>query len=272
MTRLLVAGLALLVPMTARPELPAHTPRPGGIAILELPASGERPRALFDGKPVLVVREDGVWQAVIGIPLGHEEGEARLEIETDGETRSVTLDVEPYVYREQRLNVERKYVEPDQAQLDRIFDERRRIDAALNGFRESDPETLLLAPPVPGRQSPSFGFRRIFNDQPRSPHSGMDIAANAGTPIVVPAGGVVAATGDFFFNGNTVIVDHGRGFITLYCHLQRIDVADGDPVSAGDTLGLVGATGRVTGAHLHFSIYLNGTAVDPAIFLRPATD
>ena len=98
----------------------------------------------------------------------------------------------------------------------------------------------------------------------------MDIAAATGVPILAPKSGVVTATGDYFFNGNTVIVDHGQGFVTLYCHLDRIDVGEGDTVTKGDVLGLVGATGRVTGAHLHFGTYLTGTAVDPALILEPA--
>ena len=184
------------------------------------------------------------------------------------ETYTVRVAVVANSYREQRLTVARKYVEPDQEQLERILAERRIIDAALTNLREIDLDDVQMSAPVDGRRSSSFGLRRFFNDQPRSPHKGMDIAAVSGTPIAAPLGGVVTATGDYYFNGNTVIVDHGQGFISLYCHLSRINVETGQELAAGDILGEVGATGRVTGAHLHFATYLNGTAVDPALFLR----
>ncbi len=173
----------------------------------------------------------------------------------------------PNVYDEQRLNVDRKYVDPGQEALERIFAEREIIDAALNGWREASLADVSLQVPVGGRRSSSFGLRRFFNDQPRSPHKGMDIAANSGTPINAPMSGVVTATGNYFFNGNTVIIDHGQGLISLYCHLSEIDVDEGESVSTGAAIGKVGATGRVTGAHLHFATYLNGTAVDPALLL-----
>ena len=150
---------------------------------------------------------------------------------------------------------------------DRIGGERKILDAALNNFRDVPVTGMELIAPVDGRRSSSFGLRRFFNDQPRSPHKGMDIAAGNGTPIAAPLDGIVTVTGDFFFNGNTVIIDHGQGFVTMYCHLSEIGVENGETVSTGDTIGLVGATGRVTGPHLHFGTYLNGTAVDPAILI-----
>ncbi|MCH9693163.1 MAG: peptidoglycan DD-metalloendopeptidase family protein [Gammaproteobacteria bacterium] len=239
--------------------------RPGGIAIVTLGASTDpRPTVTLDGRPVLVSRQADHWQAIVGIPLATDPGS--LSISVDGE--HMTIDVAAHAYREQRLTVKNQsYVTPGQAQLDRIGAERKIIDAALTNFRQVPIEAISLQAPVEGPRSSSFGLRRFFNDQPRSPHKGMDIAAASGEPIVAPRAGIVSATGDFFFNGNTVLLDHGQGFVTMYCHMSTIDVQQGQAVMAGEPLGAVGATGRVTGPHLHFGTYLNGTAVDPAIFL-----
>ena len=256
--------LTLLLPGVL-PAAPEHAPRPGGVAIVDLGDAGaEAPDVTWNGNAVLVMRGPSKWQAVVGIPLDTEPGELTLTV--SGEPFSVP--VAAHQYAEQRLTVtNQSYVTPDQAQLDRIGRERKIIDAALNNFRDVPVGDIALKAPVDGPRSSSFGLRRFFNDQPRSPHKGMDIAAGDGTPIRAPRDGVVAATGDYFFNGNTVIVDHGQGYVTMYCHLSDIAVDKGQVVSAGELLGAVGATGRVTGPHLHFGTYLNGTAVDPAILL-----
>lgn len=259
------AVLALLLTSLAW-AAPEHTPHPGGIAIIDVgPADQLAPAAYYDGRPVLVMRDQDRWRAVVGVPLDTEPGQLVISL---GEY-PLAVSISAHAYAEQRLTVKNQsYVTPDQAQLDRIGRERKIIDGALNNFRNVPVESIALATPVEGPRSSSFGLRRFFNDQPRSPHKGMDIAASSGTPIRAPRDGIIAATGNYFFNGNTVIIDHGQGYVTMYCHLSEIAVEVDQEVSTADTIGAVGATGRVTGPHLHFGTYLNGTAVDPAVLLN----
>ena len=261
---LLLLGSLAVVTATAAPD---HAPWPGGIAVIDVgPAEAPRPIVEFEARRVLVTRNGDRWLAAVGIPLDAELGELSLRVNT---ARDVTFAVREHAYREQRLTVkDKKYVSPDPEQLARIGRERRVIDAALGNWRDIDVVGLALEAPVEGRRSSSFGLRRFFNDQPRAPHKGMDIAATEGTPITAPGSGVVTATGDYFFNGKTVIIDHGQGFVTMYCHLSEIGVNEGQQLETGEPIGAVGATGRVTGPHLHFGTYLNGTAVDPALLLQ----
>jgi murein DD-endopeptidase MepM/ murein hydrolase activator NlpD len=246
---------------------PDHAPWPGGIAVIDVgPAAAPRPIVEFGERRVLTRQDGDRWIAAVGIPLDAPVGESSIRVNT---ARDIVFEVREHAYPEQRLAVKnKKYVSPDEAQLERIGRERKIIDAALRNWRDIDVDGLALAAPVDGPRSSSFGLRRFFNDQPRSPHKGMDIAASEGTVIAAPGKGVVAATGDYFFNGKTVIIDHGQGFVTMYCHLSSIGVDEGQQLQTGDPIGTVGATGRVTGPHLHFGTYLNGTAVDPALLLQ----
>lgn len=269
---LIAAFLALLQFGQPASALPLHTAKPGGIAVIAVGSGDAAPAVRFGESQALLIREDGTWYAVVGIPLSQAIGPAEIEVTGPGDAAElIEFEIIPHAYREQHLKVERSYVDLEQAQLDRVFGERKIIDAALNNWRDVEVDSLALAAPVAGKRSSSFGSRRFFNGQPRSPHSGMDIAANLGTTVVAPLPGTVVATGNYFFNGNTVLLDHGQGFVTMYCHLDRIDVDESDVVTAGMPLGIVGATGRVTGPHLHFGTYLAGTAVDPSLVL-PAED
>jgi murein DD-endopeptidase MepM/ murein hydrolase activator NlpD len=253
------------------PALPRESRVPGGIAILDLGTGEGAPGdVIFNDHRAPVLRRPDGWVALVGIPLDTQPGPhaALLRPANDAPERQLEFTVAPKRYDEQRLKVaEKRHVDPLQEDLERIARERIRIDAALGHYSSEFTPQLALQPPVPGRRSSSFGLRRFFNDQPRNPHTGMDIAAPTGTPILSPAPGRVLDTGDFFFNGNTVFVDHGLGVVTIYCHLDRIDVKAGDTVDTGTPLGRVGATGRVTGPHLHWGIAVNRALVDPALFL-----
>ena len=270
------AGALLALPATAAAP-PTVWPQalqvPGGVARLSLGPAAARPVAqLRQGDadvPVLVVGDAIEWTAVVGIALAAVPGDAHISVaQAGGGTRQVHYTVAPKQYQEQRLKVSPRTV--DLSPADQARYERERSHQALVMATFSEPPangSLRMQVPVPGRRSSSFGLRRVFNGQARNPHSGMDIAAATGTPIAAPLPGRVIDTGDYFFNGHTVWLDHGGGLLSMVCHLSAIDVQVGERLQTGQRLGAVGATGRVTGPHLHWGVMLNRTMVDPALFL-----
>jgi len=265
----------MLAAAASTDDLPPDARVPGGLALLPLDVKGGDPGAVYFGTHrAPVVHTAAGWLAIVGIPLDTPPGKQLARWQRTApdaaEQHDLAFEVVDKKYDEQRLQVDPRHVDPPAEDLKRIDAERGRIEAALGAYTASLTPVWRLPAPVPGTRSSSFGLRRFFNGQSRNPHTGMDIAAAAGTPIKNPAPGRVLDTGDFFFNGQTVFVDHGQGLVTIYCHLSRIDVKPGEMVSAGQTLGLVGATGRVTGPHLHWGVAVNRAMVDPALFLPPA--
>ncbi len=260
-------ALVLLLPVQAA-GLPRESRVPGGIAIVPLDG-GSPPTAVYLGKRrVMTVQDHDKWLAIVGIPLETPPGQLRLTITSRaGKGREEDIDVAAKAYAEQHLTVKnRRHVHPTGADMQRIERERGIKEKMKASWRPEAPDLSFVAP-IDGRRSGSFGLRRFFNGEPRRPHSGMDIATPRGTPVRAPSPGRVLYTGNFFFSGNMVYLDHGSGLISLYAHLDRIRVRPGQDVGKGEIIGDVGATGRVTGPHLHWTVYLNGTAVNPALFV-----
>lgn len=252
-------------------ELPRIRATPGGIARVGLGASAQAPQVSFNGVPVWVIQDSGQWLALVGIPLSAAPGTAKLMVRRQGASEAVlSFQIKPFRYAEQRLKVAPGQVDLSADDMARYERERMRLAQVIATFSEVQPEASQLLQPSSGRRSSSFGLRRVFNGQSRSPHSGMDIAAAQGAPVLAAASGVVIDTGDYFFNGNTVWLDHGSGLLTMYCHLSAVEVKPGEHVSAGALIGKVGSTGRATGPHLHWSVSLNRAMVDPALFLEAA--
>ena len=261
------AGFAA-TPSDASGVWPRPLQVPGGIARLSLGPAATRPVAHAGEVPLLVVGDVIDWTALVGVALSAEPGPASINVRApDSTQRQVAYTVAPKRYSEQQLKVSPRTVDLSPEDLARHERERAQQQVVMASFSQPLPATLRMQVPVPGRRSSSFGLRRVFNGQARSPHRGMDIAAATGTPVAAPLPGRVIDTGDYFFNGQTVWLDHGGGLLSMVCHLSAIDVRVGDMLATGQRLGAVGATGRVTGPHLHWGVMLNRAMVDPVLFL-----
>jgi len=227
------------------------------------------PRAVveFEGRR-LRVSPDGVFVFGFGRDAGPQ---ATLKVTLpDGDEDVQTLDVAQREYRIQRIDgLPPKKVTPPPEAIERIVAEKKKKTAA---FRLDLAGTWFLGDwvwPAEGPISGVYGSQRILNGEPRRPHGGVDVAGPKGTPVVAPAGGkVILALPDMYFEGNAIFLDHGHGLKSVFMHLSRLDVAEGDIVRQGQQIGAIGATGRVTGAHLHWAVYWFGVPLDPA-FLVP---
>ena len=263
-------ALCMTFSVRAQSDQSEQTPLavPGGIYVWPLPAGANNVR--FNNRPVLVNQ----GRALIGIALSQPLGGAEIRYQLDGTTLVHHFAVQDKAYTEQHITLKnREMVNPNPQQLARIREESQRQRQLYLRYSDYPTPRQGFVLPLEGRVSSLFGHRRFFNGEPRNPHSGLDIAAPTGTPVLAPASGQVVMVDNLYYNGKTVFLDHGQGLITMYCHLSEQAVAEGESVEQGQVIGLVGATGRVTGPHLHWSVSLNGYRVDPTTLmaLLPST-
>jgi murein DD-endopeptidase MepM/ murein hydrolase activator NlpD len=271
--RRLTAALLLALAFPASVEaLPRASSVPGGVALIRLGAvstRGDPPRAWLGDQAVLVAAENGQWIAVVGLALDLPVGDHELRVDDGGERKVVRFEVRDKSYPEQRITLKdssKVTLSPaDEARAVAEIATIRQLKLHWRAARDTDADFIV---PAAGRLASRFGLRRVFNGEPRAPHSGLDVAVPRGTAIKTSARGKVLATDEYFFNGKTVFVDHGNGLISMYCHLDRIDVQAGDPLTQGQRIGLSGMTGRASGPHLHWSVILNGAMVDPELFVK----
>ncbi len=258
----LLLGVLLLASSGLMASEPAASPSPtavpGGIYRWSLPDGATDLR--FNTRPVLIRGAE----ALVGLPLSQPLGPADITYRLDDQTRSHAFEVSDKAYSEQHITLKnREMVNPNPEQLARIRRESSRQRALYLTFSDRTPPQNGFLRPLEGPVSSLFGHRRFFNGEPRNPHSGLDIAAPTGAEIRAPADAEVTLVDHLYYNGKTIFLDHGQGLITMYCHLSEPLVNEGETVQQGQVIGLVGATGRVTGPHLHWSVSLNGYRVDP---------
>jgi len=237
---------------------------PGRILAVDATAFGHPIPAFPGGQP-------GAWHALAGIDLDTAPGKydivivARLDEGRQSVVRQIAVAAKGFGVR--RLTVDPKFVTPPASAIGRIEREQKRLAEALAVVSPERWWRGSFVAPVDGPPASNFGQRSIFNGQPRGSHRGTDFASPSGTPVRAPGRGRVVMAEDLYYSGNTVLVDHGLGLFSLLAHLARIDVRVGDLVDAGSSVGEVGATGRVTGPHLHWTLRLGGAVVDPLSLL-----
>lgn len=248
-----------------------NTPIPGGVAVIEFTHSSTTiPKVFFQHRKALVQhKSNNKWQALVGIPLKTEPGTYFIEVQALS-TQYINFKIKKKIYKKQYISLikqKEQYVHPLDEHIQRIKSERKILSKTITNFSDKNPYGAFI-PPISGKTTSEFGLQRVFNMQPRRPHSGLDFAAKKGTKVMAPMNAKVILTGYFFFNGKTVFLDHGQGLITAYIHLSKINVKQGDEIKQGEVLGLVGQTGRTTGPHLHWGVYLTSTAINPRLLLK----
>ncbi|TEU20904.1 MAG: M23 family metallopeptidase [Gammaproteobacteria bacterium] len=268
--------LLLLTPTIVLASIPVkNTTIPGGIAVVNFESNHANPKAFYNKVPLYVQRiKDQHYQVLVGIPLMEKLGKKTIKVQ-DFSTRLFDFEVTEQSYTEQHITLKgkkKKYVNPNLAHMDRIKSERPVLSSARKIFSDNVLSNGLFTRPVDGVTTSPFGLKRFYNGEARRPHTGLDYAGDTGTPIKAPADGKVILAGEFFFNGNAIFLDHGQGLISVYIHMNKRLAKQGQLIKQGDVIGTIGQTGRATGPHLHWGIYLNQTVVNPNLLLGESNE
>ena len=272
MMRLAVAGLLTFALAQPSVELAvqSRTLGPGELVVLSimLPAPVEHLRVRAFDRDVPAFREgERVWRALVGVDLDVRPGTYAITVAAGPANASYDLIVKPRTFRTRRLTVNEAFVTPPPSEQGRIKEESALLASVWRSPAAERLWTGEFVRPVPGVANSAFGTRSVYNGKPRTPHGGADFLSPGGTPVHAPNAGRIAVARALYFTGNTVVIDHGLGLFSMLAHLSTIDVQEGHVVAAGEVVGQVGATGRVTGPHLHWAVRANDARVDPLSLL-----
>ncbi len=269
---IVVAATSWSVAASPTEGLPRESRVPGGVALVAVGRADEpKPVVTRDRTNVWTIKRGAFWIAVVGLPLSTASGEQSVSVTRDGVAHSVAFTVKDKRYPVQHVTLkDNAMVEPPPEVLASIESESAHLKAVRSNWRESAATNAAFILPAKGRLSGRFGGSRVLNGKLRAPHTGLDVAIGTGTRVLAPSDGVVLDLGDYYFCGKTMFIDHGNGLLSLFCHLSEHTVKVGDSVRKGQAVARSGATGRASGPHLHWSVYLNGVSVEPELFIREA--
>jgi murein DD-endopeptidase MepM/ murein hydrolase activator NlpD len=241
---------------------------PGGIYITEISNAEYNQDLLIDGQKILKWNKDNKFYVLYGLSYHLKTEQHNFEIKNkDGAVlREIGINIVQKNFRTQKIKVNKKYTKPTDEILEKIKKDRIKLVKARKIWFENNPDMEFILP-VKGITTGIFGTKRFYNGVEGNYHNGFDIAADTGTPIVAPSSGKITLTGDFFYNGKSIILDHGRGLKSIMIHLDEILVEENQYVEKGQIIGKVGTTGKSTGAHLHWSVLVNNTYIDPELLI-----
>ena len=244
----------------------------GGIYLKEINKREYDSDLYIDNQKILTWRYMDKFYAVYGIPYNSKIGNNRLTIknEMNKVIKNISMNIKQKNFLTQKIIINKKYTQPDKSILKRIKNDAKQLRQARSIWIDEDPDLYFISP-VEGTVSGVFGTRRFYNGIEGNFHNGYDIAASIGTPVIAPSSGKIVLTGHFFYNGKTIVLDHGKGVKSLLIHLDTILVNKDQIIRKGDIIGRVGTTGKSTGPHLHWSVLMNNTYIDPELLINRET-
>ena len=245
---------------------------PGGIYVTEITKAEYNQDLLIDGQKILKWNKDNKFYLLYGLSYHLKTEQHSFEIKNkDGDVlREIRINIVQKNFKTQKINVNKKYTEPTKKILEKIKKDRIKLVKARKIWFENNPDIEFILP-VKGITTGTFGTKRFYNGTEGNYHNGYDIAADIGTSIVAPSSGKIILTGSFFYNGKSIFLDHGRGLKSIMIHLDEILVKENQYVEKGQIIGKVGTTGKSTGAHLHWSVLVNNTYIDPELLIDKRT-